>query len=132
MKHLKQDERANNLLDSADWSACLREFSLARAVLGGNNSEAARVMRDIGKQGEIITQLGYHTWPLFDEFRGTIEFQEAYEAIFGIPFMAKISESVKANESAIETSSAPRRKARKPRQRPADASTSGHAQPKTR
>lgn len=112
LKNLKRTLEAKNLLDSIDWSASLREFSLAKAVLAENHSEAARIMLDIGRQGELIDQLAYHTWPLFNEFRGTVEFQQAYEAIFGTPFMQKISEEVQKEDAAKDrpAKAAPRTK----------------------
>lgn len=109
LKKLKLTEEMNLLLSSADFSASLREFSLAKAVLEDKYSEAAKIMRNIGKQGELIHEIAYHTWPLFDEFRGTVEFQTAYEEIFRIPFIKKVSEGVQQEPCAKK----PQRKTRK-------------------
>jgi hypothetical protein len=54
-------------------------------------ASAARLMIEIGKKGELLDQLQYHRWPLFEEFRGRVEFQNAYESIYGIPFRDKVS-----------------------------------------
>lgn len=83
--------RAIELIDREDWSACLREFKLATAVLKEQYIEAGKLMKLIGKQGELIDQLSYHQWPLFEEFRDTNEFQEAYESIYEISFIEKTS-----------------------------------------
>lgn len=85
-------QEAEKLLNSQDWSACVRDFKLANAILKGSNSEAAQIMRDIGKHGELVNQLAYHDWPLFEDFRGQPEFQAAYQEIYGVPFIEKISE----------------------------------------
>lgn len=99
LKNLNRIDDVNRLLGSVDWSACLREFSLAKAVLAGDYAEAAMIIRGIGKQGELITELGYHNWPLFNDFRGTLEFQEAYEDVYGIPFKVKMSAEAQREEN---------------------------------
>ncbi len=91
LKHAKRKSDADALLNSFDWSACIRDFKLAIEVLKENYSEAAQIMRDIGKKGELVHQLAYHDWPLFEEFRGRREFQEAYEEIYKVPFLEKVS-----------------------------------------
>lgn len=94
LKKSKRMDEAKRLLASADWTACLREFSLAKAVIEDQRNEAANIMLKIGRQGEIIDQLSYHIWPLFDEFRGTQQFLDAYRSVYGIDFIEKASEKV--------------------------------------
>lgn len=91
LKHAKRQSDANALLNSCDWSACIRDFKLANAVLKEAYPEAAQIMRDIGKKGELVHQLAYHDWPLFEEFRGRREFQDAYEELYKVPFLEKVS-----------------------------------------
>ncbi len=88
-------EEVEGLLSSTDWSACIREFKLAIAVLNEKYLEAGQIMREIGKQGELIEQLDYHTWPLFINFRDKQEFQDAYLSIYGVSFIDKVSEDMK-------------------------------------
>lgn len=91
-----QKERAFSLLDAEDLSACALEFKLANAVLREQYSDAIKVMKNIGKKGEFLSQVGYHTWPLFEEFRKTTEFQEAYETIYNMPFLEKAAKDAQA------------------------------------
>lgn len=100
-KQLKNKNEVNRLLTSVDWSASIREFNLAKAVLEEKYSDAAELMKNIGKHGEILDEVGYHRWPLFSDFRGTVEFQEAYENIFGTPFGKKVSETVPQKEDTL-------------------------------
>jgi hypothetical protein len=92
LSNAKRKPEAEKLLNSQDWSACIRDFKLATAILKESYLEAAKIMRDIGKHGELVNQLAYHDWPLFEDFRGQPEFQSAYQEIYGIPFIEKISE----------------------------------------
>ena len=55
-------------------------------------------------KGEMVDQLAYHEWPLFHNFRDSVEFQEAYEEIYSIPFIEKITEDVQSNSETPEGS----------------------------
>jgi hypothetical protein len=101
LKQSENGEQAIRLLDSEDWSASIREFKLANAILRERYAEAADIMRNIGKAGEIVKQLAYHDWPLFGAFRARKEFQRAYEDIYGIPFIQKVSQQAKARSAEI-------------------------------
>jgi hypothetical protein len=110
----KQKEQAFKLLDNEDWSASSREFKLANEVLREQYSEAVKIMRSIGKEGEFLDQIGYHTWPLFEEFRKEIQFQETYEAIFGVPFLKKATKDAHAQAKKL-ISNAEKLKREKPK-----------------
>ena len=90
LKTYKSSLEANKLLDSVDWSAAIREFKLANSVLKDKYTEAAETMIEIGKKGELISELSYYRWPLFETFRGSIEFQNAFQEIYGKPFKNKL------------------------------------------
>lgn len=85
----RQKEKAIKLLDSEDWTACIGEFKLANDVLREDYASAIKVMKSIGKKGRLVSQVAYHTWPLFQEFRKQPEFHVAYGQIYGVPFLAK-------------------------------------------
>ena len=102
LKFSRKQEAAIALLDKEDWSAAIREFHLANAILKENYTEAGQLMRAIGNTGEMVSQLAYHDWPLFNEFRDRPEFQEAYEEIYGTPFMRKVSQEAKEKSAEIE------------------------------
>ncbi len=100
LKFSGDDNGCSNMLSSMDWSASYRDFKLAIAVLKDNNEEAVRLMKDIGKKGELINQDAYHAWPLFEKLRDTPEFYSAYESIYGEAY----SESVPTSEEPIAAS----------------------------
>lgn len=92
---LKRDgdpDVARKLLNDVDWSAAANDFKLARAVLVEDYDEAEKLMKKIGEKGELLKETGYHTWPLFIEFRETDQFARAYQDVFGYPFGAKLKE----------------------------------------
>lgn len=85
-KNLDQDSSAHELLEQIDWSATYRDFKLALAVLREEWSHASEIMESIGREGELVDQDAYHSWPLFIEFRKTSEFHSSYEKIYGESF----------------------------------------------
>lgn len=85
-KNQHENKKALEVLDSIDWSACIRDFKLANAILRDNYKGAAELMLLIGKSGEMVNEFAYYHWPLFEEARGTVEFQQAYEQLYGYPF----------------------------------------------
>lgn len=93
LTQINKTKEAFALLDKFDWSASIREFKLANAILRGKITEACQMMISIGKKGEILEQLAYHQWPLFYKFCDSKEFQETYFLIYGIPFINKTAEN---------------------------------------
>lgn len=102
LKQLNRQSEVDQLLGSEDWSASLREFALANAVLKDQFGVAGKIMRDIGRRGELINQFNYHEWPLFETFRDRVEFQEAYADIYGEPFLRKVSEEAQQRYAKIK------------------------------
>lgn len=90
LKFSGKDAEAAKLMESVDWTASYRDFKLALAVLSENYEIAVKLMKSIGKSGEIIDQTSYHTWPLFARFRERPEFYESYFDVYGEPFAEKV------------------------------------------
>lgn len=88
-KNLGKTDSMDRLIRSVDWSASFRDFRLAVSILKDDLTQAASLMREIGKRGELIHEISYHQWPLFAKFRESKEFLEAYESIYGYPFHLK-------------------------------------------
>lgn len=86
LQRLGRRDESLRQLESEDWSDTLRDFRLALAVLKGDYSEAADLMLKIGREGELVSESGYRSWPLFWEFRKSPEFLESYKTIFGYSF----------------------------------------------
>ncbi|HSV68999.1 MAG TPA: hypothetical protein VLI72_02715 [Methylibium sp.] len=114
LKFSDRDPVARKLLRSFDWSASYRDFKLAIHVLEDNFEEAVKIMKSIGKSGEMLEQHYYHSWPLFHKFRERPEFYATYEAIYGEPYLAKVphdgdSKSVAISPTAPTKSKSPSR-----------------------
>ncbi len=84
--HLDEKPKANQLIDSQDWSACEDKFKLAVAVLRDDYPGAEKLMKKIGKKGEV-TREDYSSWPLFRTFRESREFLRTYKKLFGTDFL---------------------------------------------
>lgn len=93
---------AATLLSSVDWSAASNDFKLAERVLMDEFGEAATIVRRIGKAGDILTEEAYHVWPLFREFRSRAEFLEAYEEVYGRPFIVELQRAADKAEAATD------------------------------
>jgi hypothetical protein len=104
-KNLGQDSAAHKLLDQEDWTATYRDFKLAVAILSEQWSHASEIMESIGREGELVDQDAYHSWPLFVEFRKTSEFHASYEKIYGESFY----ENLNSQGMEKEDSAGPRR-----------------------
>lgn len=99
--NINQKAEAMRLIDEHDWSSSIRDFRLAIEILKENYSTATEIMEEIGKQGELITQMSYHSWPIFKNFNKTIEFKNAYNKIYGISFDEKTSEEASFQSEKI-------------------------------
>jgi len=97
LKNREKLDEVKKTLHSMDWTASIRDFQLAIHVLSDDYKSAGEVMRSIGKKGEIVEQIAYHTWPLFFKFRDSSEFQKAYEEIYGIPFIEGATKGAQAD-----------------------------------
>jgi hypothetical protein len=103
LKNLGRQDNVVRLLSQHDWSASIPEFRLAEAVLLDRNDDAVAVMMRIGKEGELLKESAYHTWPLFGDFRGTDKFQEAYAEIYGYLFVTKLKTEALDERGAQKT-----------------------------
>lgn len=101
-----QPNEAKRLLEEEDWSDSMPDFRLAKAVLLDEFETASNIMISVGKQGHLISEHDYHTWPLFREFRGNDFFRKSYKKIYGTDFTDEIrkgAQEVKDNEPKQET-----------------------------
>ncbi len=86
-------DQAARILATQDWSATVDDLRLAEAVLSDRYDDAATLMRKIGQNGQIIEASYYYSWPLFNTFRETEQFLDAYESVFGRPFVVDLQET---------------------------------------
>jgi hypothetical protein len=97
-----EDDKGRKIIEAEDWSATGGKFSLAEAVILENYPAALKIMRGIGKNQEEVPNVAYREWPLFKEFRKTIEFQQTFQEIVGEP-LTKLEEK----ETCIEETDLP-------------------------
>jgi len=100
-------KEAKIILDKKDWSATTYDFKLAYSVLTGDYAEAEKIMCKLGKEGELITELSYHDWPLFREFRDSKEFYSGYEKVYGYKYSSKLSQIAETRKSDVEETDEP-------------------------
>lgn len=86
----------SKILDGEDWSAAGLDFRLAIAVLRDDFHQAAQTMKAMGRAGDV-NESAYQEWPLFKSFRQSEDFADAYEAVFGEPFV-HLETTLKASE----------------------------------
>lgn len=102
LKNLKKTDEMKKIITSVDWSASVRDFRLAVCVINDEIDEAISMMKQIGKKGEMIHEIAYHQWPLFNSFREDQRFHQAYEEIYGYPFFLKAERSAEVARSKLE------------------------------
>lgn len=85
LKSLKREKDMLSIIDAIDWSVMAEKFKLAIYVLKENWSDAASIMIKMGSDGDI-NKVSYHEWPLFEWFRKTSEFKDAYKKVYGENF----------------------------------------------
>lgn len=102
LKAINNHSAAKNVLDKKDWSAATYDFKLAYAVLDENYSEARVLMERVGKKGELVSELSYHDWPLFREFRETDEFFDGYLSVYGYKYSSKLSSLAEEKKSTVQ------------------------------
>lgn len=83
-KWLGDESKCREIINSRDWSACKDIFRLVRHVLLDEFEQAASVMDDLGKEGEI-GKTHYTDWPIFKEFVKQEVFRKKFAEIFGKP-----------------------------------------------
>ena len=84
-------DRCRELLDEIDTSALGIDFKLAEAVLRNQFDQAGKLMRQIGDTHDVIGKHAYSEWPIFEGFRESNQFLEAYGEIFDEPFTVETS-----------------------------------------
>lgn len=90
-----ESDKVKQIIDSEDWSVG-EEFGLARLILLKKYDKAKVKLIEIGPNSKIFTQDAYKYFVLFDEFRSTEQFKEAYEEVFKEQFLIE-------NETTEET-----------------------------
>jgi hypothetical protein len=102
LKFSGEEAKARGVLAAVDWSASSKDFRLAEAVLLDKFNDAAAIMKRIGKKGEYLKQGLYHVWPLFRDFRQTNEFMNAYQEVYGYPFVLQLKRDVEAANAGAQ------------------------------
>jgi hypothetical protein len=90
-KWLQNQNQCVQILDSEDWSACSEKLKIAAAVLRDDFETAAQLMPAAEK--DDLLHGGYKDWPIFKEFRKSKQFLEAYQRVYGKPFVIETTTS---------------------------------------
>jgi hypothetical protein len=101
LKYQEKLDEMKKILMGNDWSATIPEFRLAEAVLLERTEDACKIIRSIGAKGQIIEEHSYHSWPLFRDLREEPKFHEAYESVYGYPFMSEVQRVTREERNAI-------------------------------
>ena len=88
--------RCLELLNKIDTSALGLEYKLAEAILRDEFDQAAILMRSVGAEHHVVNKFAYSDWPIFEQFRDSEQFLNAYEEVFGEPF------TIAADEGGVE------------------------------
>lgn len=94
------NQRYKELIKTLDWSSSLPEFKLAVAVLLDDSVAAVGWMKKVGKEGELLNEVAYYSWPLFRDFRLTQDFLKAFEEIYERPFAELAGQAIDAEMKA--------------------------------
>ncbi len=70
---LKNDDQAQKLLNSQDWSLCTPQFILCKKVLERKFNEALDILKN---QDTQLNQIDLMSWPIFKEFREDQAFKD--------------------------------------------------------
>lgn len=101
---LGKEKQLTKALKAVDWSLLTLDFRLAEAVLLGDFSTAAKLMKKIGVEGDFVKRQSYHEWPLFHKFREDSEFILAYKDVYKEPYFPSTSIDVDEIEELAEDS----------------------------
>ncbi len=102
LKRMDKTDALRDILDKLDCSGAALDFRLALDVLKDDYSGAAETMHRLGKESTIVKEESYHLWPLFDDFRSREEFLNAYEKIYGYPFIQEQTKKAKIKEASLK------------------------------
>lgn len=92
--YLKGDkEKCKSIISDKDWSASELKYKLAKVVLEEKYEEACAIMKKIGNNNDMY--LAYSEWPLFNTFRNTKVFKEAYKTIYQEEYNYKETKDIK-------------------------------------
>ncbi len=93
--------KAVECLDKYDWSANVWDLQLAHKVLLEDFDGAAGIMEKIGGSGQLVSEVAYHSWPLFRDFRETNQFATAYRKIYGRDFSRELQKELIAETEEL-------------------------------
>jgi hypothetical protein len=94
-------DKYKGLLKKIDWSSSAPEFKMASAVLLDDFDSAGRIMQAIGKEGELVTESAYHSWPLFKHFRESDIFLNSYLEIYGRAFVGQAEKQIEGDAADL-------------------------------
>lgn len=77
------EEKCRKILSEYDFSAMTEEILVAKYALEDDVEAVVKAMKQIGKDGKIMTELSFADWTIFKEVRKKKKFKDAFKKIFG-------------------------------------------------
>ena len=112
MKLSGKPEKIDEILDGLNWKTCSPDYKICVAAVRGKNEEVFRLMKSMGKTGEISKE-GYLTWPVFLPLRKEVKFREIYFEVFGSAYETDeliIDSHVVISDSKVMKTTTPKKK----------------------
>lgn len=78
----KKKKDVDAVIASIEWRILSENFQMAKLVLQEDFEGAAMLMRRLGPQSSVVSELDYLQWPILEEFRKTESFRTAFREVF--------------------------------------------------
>lgn len=77
------EEKCRKILSDYDFSAMTEEILVAKHALEDDVDAVVKAMKQIGREGKIMSELSFADWTIFKEIRKKKKFKDAFKKIFG-------------------------------------------------
>lgn len=77
------ENACKSILKELDTSAMNTDLQIPKKVLEEKFDEVFSMMKNLGRNSQILTKEAYREWPIFEKIREKTEFEETFELIFG-------------------------------------------------
>lgn len=77
------EKACKSILKELDTSAMNTDLQIPKKVLEEKFDEVFSMMKNLGRNSQILTKEAYREWPIFEKIREKKEFEETFELIFG-------------------------------------------------
>lgn len=82
------NKTALKIINEKDWSACNNDLKMAVAIIRDDKKETLKLMKGIGKKGQIIDENVYKSDPIFRSLNKDPDFKLMYKKIYGKEYIS--------------------------------------------